>query len=140
MAGGLDMKFSRNTKALVIIRIPFESNGVVETTFGEKMAVDLDVKRKPNMICIKNCDRHDFGTGEHKVCSFEIDMPRLLQEQEGASLHHPISRFPIMFDFIDSDGVSPVFKGTHNRAALATNGVGHGGIHPRGGSSMIVIE
>jgi len=68
------------------------------------------------------------------------------REMGAAEDDRPVTRFPIVFDFVDSDdGISPVFKKPRTAAgARAVAGdlarLGHGGIHPRGGSSLVIFE
>ncbi len=135
----LDMRFQGTTKAIIFVRLP-EKNGVAVTEFGKKVLIDLDIApRIPNNI-VRKCRSFASHDGKHRLCSFELDVPAAVGAMRRPASGHQISRLPIMFDFVDSDdGISPVFKKPHHHSSAAPV-FGHGGIHPRGGSSLIVIE
>lgn len=137
-AGGLNMRFPAKEKALVFVRLP-ENEPFTVTEFGSKIAVDLDVAGSAQNNIVRDCERFETAEGMHLVCSFALDVPAVLARIGQPSDGHRIARLPIMFDFVDrSDGLSPVFKDRHQHP-LAAPVFGHGGIHPRGGSSLIIV-
>jgi hypothetical protein len=144
-AGDLDMQFAALGEALVFVRLP-DQGALTETEFGKDVVIDLPIKGgKPNII-IREAQRYALADGMHRLCSFELDMPGTLATISRPNPAHKIARLPIMFDFVDkSDGMSPVFKDphrqghTHDAVGSSAPVLGHGGIHPRGGSSLILL-
>lgn len=145
-AGDLNMQFAVLGEALVFVRLP-DQGALTETEFGEDVVIDLKVKGgKPGTI-IRKSHRYALADGMHRLCYFELDMPGTLAAIHRPNSTHKVARLPIMFDFVDkSDGISPVFKDphrhghTHGAAGSGAAKLGHGGIHPRGGSSLIILE
>jgi hypothetical protein len=138
-AGGLNMRFSAKEKALVFVRLP-ENEPFTVTEFGSKIAVDLDVAGSAQNNIVRECQRFANTERMHLVCSFALDVPAALARIDQTTDGNRIGRLPIMFDFVDkNDGISPVFKGRHQHS-IHIPVFGHGGIHPRGGSSMIILE
>lgn len=153
-AGGLDMRFSSARDCLVFVLIanqdPLLEKNFLHTSytyFGPDIVTDLAVRGMPSAKIISDCEPHGPDAKHPELCSFELRVKPAqdeMQRRPGADL---ISRFPIVFDFVDtSDGISPVYKRPHRKLAeLAANIApqspkGHGGIHPRGGSSMIELN
>lgn len=135
----LDMCFAPDTEALVFVTLPGLDGGK-GTVFGDKTVVDLDVKRKGSSRVIRSQKRHPKGATAHTICSFEIDLGPVVGEIGAMAGGHAIAQLPIMFDFVDlPDEVSPVFKDRHGTPLNEVGPLGHGGIHPRGGSSMILL-
>jgi hypothetical protein len=156
-AGGLDMRFAAYSRAVVFVRLP-NQGALTDTEFGDYVVEDLKVQDRGRCNIVRKCDRYASAGGKHLLCSFEIDIPETLSNMTRPPLSHRITRFPIMFDFVDaSDNMSPVFKdpsrwaiGNVSDSAQTTGHdqddtieakpfFGHGGIHPRGGSSMILL-
>ncbi len=136
----LDMRLPASSKALVFVRLP-DQGELTETEFGENVVMDLQVEgAKPNNI-IRNPSRYASPDGKQRLCSFELDIPDTLAKIPRSNAGHKVTRLPIMFDFIDkSDGMSPVFKDGHKHNAGGSGSfIGHGGIHPSSGSSLIIL-
>ncbi|MBX7500643.1 hypothetical protein K3181_04230 [Qipengyuania sp. YG27] len=146
-----NMLFAPNTEGLVFVRLPI-TNPV--TVFGDKKVVDLNVKRNGSKKIVRACKLHPNNGVAGLICSFEINIPDAVADIGGANNHHAIARLPIMFDFVDTDGVSPVFKDPRHkrkeavrkqerrhreRANHLTDDKNHGGIHPPSGSSLILV-
>lgn len=117
---------------------------IATTYFGDEMVRQLEIRGNPKTPLIKQAESHQLPKSDYAtVCSFEVDSPAVMGELGPNS---PISRFPIVFDFIDSDdGISPVFKKPHgHKHSSADEAIspffGHGGIHPPSGASMIVLQ
>ncbi|MGC6328588.1 hypothetical protein [Rhizorhabdus sp. FW153] len=159
-AGGIDMAFVKAQPSLVFVAIigdhyhdaATRDEGAAgrshnsTTYFGEDIVRDLDVRGRPKASIISNVERHSLpGRRFPTVCSFEVNDARVSSELGTSAGAPTMTRFPIVFDFVDSDdGRSPVLKPPHQRsvsvpAASIFGLLGHGGIHPRGGSSMIEI-
>ncbi|MBA4053053.1 MAG: hypothetical protein C0472_14485 [Erythrobacter sp.] len=153
-AGGIDMRFSSAHDCLVFVWIAnqeplLEVNLLHKsyTYFGADIFTDLPVRGKPAAKIISHCELHGPDANYPELCSFELRLKPAQDEMQRRPYSDLISRFPVMFDFVDTgDGISPVYKRPHPQfvgpaANVAPQGQkGHGGIHPRGGSSMIVIE
>lgn len=159
-ASGIDMAFAASESCLVFVAISAGHSHEAEaegedtvglyhnatTYFGDKIVRALDIRGKLTASIIKDAKRHKLSrSGYHTVCSFVVDCDTVMDEIRATSGAGNMTRFPIVFDFVDSDdGRSPVFKKPHsnNRPAPAASilaRLGHGGIHPRGGSSLIII-
>lgn len=157
-AGGIDMAFGAAQPCLVFVAISGDhshaedaKNGSAvapyhETTtyFGDHVVTPLTIRGKPEASIINNVQLHKMpGSDYHTVCSFVVDGESVLREIGESSAAGKITRFPIVFDFVDSDdGRSPVFKKPllPPQPASTASGLarlGHGGIHPPSGSSMI---
>lgn len=141
-AGGLDMRFDECTKALVFVRLPYKEEDLT-TEFGENVVVDLHLPHDIPGNIVRECRRLALTEGGlHLLCSFELDLGDSLNVMRRPTTGHPISRLPIMFDFVDRDDhVSPVYKDPHHHKAAGEDPViGHGGIHPPSAASMIVVN
>lgn len=137
-AGGLDMRFDEGMKAQVLVRLPYKEN-ILVTEFGDNVALDLKLPHDIPGNIVRGCKRYALEEGGlHLLCSFELNLGDSLNVMRRTATDHPISRLPIMFDFIDSDDVSPVYKDPHHHAAAPV--AGHGGIHPPSAASMIVVN
>ncbi|WAC25205.1 hypothetical protein [Blastomonas sp. SL216] len=156
--GGIDMAFAAKQPCLVFVAISgdhshaeeAENGGTVgsfhETTtyFGENIVAPMAIRGQPSAPIIKNLKRHKLPSSNyHTVCSFDVDGESALRELGSSSGAAIMTRFPIVFDFVDSDdGRSPVFKKPRRPLQPASNQsslvmFGHGGIHPPNGASMI---
>lgn len=144
---GLDMKFSsaRDSLVFVFIRANRSSGQAADaqhddvTYFGREVVADLQIAPRMQLArIIKNPLVYPEGNAQPWLCSFEMDVRKIRSELSSASSAAHV-RFPVVFDFVDSDdGVSPVFK--KPKSVNAADILDHGGIHPRGGSSMIIFE
>jgi hypothetical protein len=152
--GGIDMRFSSAHDCLVFVWIanqePLSEENLLHksyTYFGADIITDLAVRGMPVTKIISHCMPHGPDANYPELCSFELRMKPAQDEMQRRPHADLISRFPVMFDFVDTgDGISPVYKRPHPKfvgpaANIAPQSPkGHGGIHPRSGSSMIVIE
>lgn len=159
-AGGIDMALDATQPCLVFVAISGDhshaesagSEGTVglyhdaTTYFGEDVVTEQVVRGKPTASIIKDVKRHKLpGSGYHTVCSFEVDVADVLAELGPSPEARTMTRFPIVFDFVDSDdGLSPVFKKPRGEpkpvsTASVLTMLGHGGIHPQSGSSIIEL-
>jgi hypothetical protein len=159
-AGGIDMAFDTTQPCLAFVAISGDHHHDTETKsdgsagllheattyFGKKIVRDLDIRGGPTTPIIKSAKRHKLPLSDYPtVCSFEVDSASVLRELGSSAGASKITRFPIVFDFVDSDdGRSPVFKKprkkSQNRPAMSIQAMlGHGGIHPRSGSSIIEL-
>lgn len=138
----LDLKLKSDTKALLFFVI-YNRNSGNKTIFGERAVQEVDISRNVKKPIFRNPVSYTINSGIISVCSFEIDIPDVLKSIGTGGAGHDISRLPIMFDFVDTDGISPVFKKPHG-ASFGKEGDGsildHGGIHPPSAVSMIIVE
>jgi hypothetical protein len=160
-AAGIDMAFAATEPCLVFVAISGDHSHETEvhaedtvglfhnatTYFGTDIVKELAIRGKLTASIIKDAKRHKLpGSGYHTVCSFEVDCVTVMRVILATSGAGNMTRFPIVFDFVDSDdGRSPVFKKPRpNYRPASAAGIlarlGHGGIHPRGGSSLIILE
>lgn len=160
-AVGIDMTFSATQSCLVFMAISGSHSHEAEadgegavgpyhnatTYFGKRIVRALDISGTPTASIIKDAKRHKLpGSGYYTVCSFAVDSVAVMREVGSTSGASTITRFPIVFDFVDSDdGRSPVFKKPDRAASPASaegflDSLGHGGIHPPSGSSLIILE
>jgi hypothetical protein len=159
-AAGIDMAFAATESCLAFVAISGDHSHEAEkdgedsvgllhnatTYFGDHIVRALDIRGSLTTSIIKHAERYKLpGSGYHTVCSFEVDIANVLAELRASSNVGKISRFPIVFDFVDSDDDrSPVFKKPRGNPKPASTTsllarLGHGGIHPRGGSSIIEL-
>ncbi|WP_370190984.1 hypothetical protein [Qipengyuania sp.] len=138
--GGLDMCFAPSTKALIFVQTPGLFDGV-GTCFGDDGVVDLDIRGKGTQRFVHACKTYPEGSEMRPLCAFEIDIHAAISDIGNAANNHAITRLPIKFDFVDHpDRISPVFKSPHGKQDHAPSHIGHGGIHPPSGSSLIVVS
>jgi hypothetical protein len=159
-AGGIDMAFDITQPCLAFVAISGDHHHETQTKsegqagllheattyFGKKIVRDLDIRGGPTTPIVKSAKRHKLPSSDYPtVCSFEVDSAGVLRELGSSAGASKITRFPIVFDFVDSDdGRSPVFKKPRPKCeddpvVGIEAKLGHGGIHPRGGSSIIEL-
>ncbi len=147
--GGIDIALDANQASLVFVAIDNAhhhskaADGGAEiglmhetvTYFGKNVVRELDICGKPQSPVIKDAKCHKRPGDTHdSVCSFEFDGVSVMSELGAAGAGTTV-RFPIVFDFVDSDdGRSPVFKKPNGLHIM-----NHGGIHPPTGSSLIIV-
>ena len=128
-AEGLDMKFARNTHALIFVQISTKNP---KTVFGPKKVADADIERKGAKI-VAASELHPFGKDPARLCSFQIRLGEVLSGMGSDGTN--VGRLPIMFDYVDTDtDLSPVLKGPHEHPIVS-----HGGIHPPTATTMIEL-
>lgn len=141
----LDVKIDGTDPALIIVEIP-ESTGPNQTHFGRSAPVQpleiAGLRGGAGGRVIRRSATYPRSSSQPLLASFEVHPAQTRNEVRHHHPHagddHNLVRFPFAFNFIDSaDGVSPVMKHHHSAGGLPKN---HGGIHPRGGTSLIIIE
>ncbi|MCA3077680.1 MAG: hypothetical protein ING71_02665 [Rhodocyclaceae bacterium] len=145
---GLDMKFKGDEETLVFVKLPDRLQGNKFTSFRTTALKDLLELARPGLDgIIQFAGRHQDKHGDYTICSFMLDLKGINSNISAAKLRNGRVRFPIMFDFVDSnDGISPVFKDPEphsNNVSLTKDVVGiftHGGIHPPRAASFITVE
>jgi hypothetical protein len=152
---GIDLAFDPAQPCLVFVAISGDhshvqdaaEDGVVgplhdaATYFGDKIVTPLAIEGMPESPIITDAKQHKLPGSKHPtVCSFVVDASSALDKAKNAGSY---ARFPIVFDFVDSDdAISPVFKKPRPPKEPHAPGtelpmLNHGGIHPPNGASMI---
>jgi hypothetical protein len=156
--GGIDMAFGTAQPCLVFVAISGPQSHAKEaskddiagplhdltTYFGDQIVTPLAIRGIPKTSIITHAELHQLpGIKYPTVCSFVLDRKSAMTELGSSNDAGTLARFPIVFDFVDSDdGISPVFKkpSRSKRSASPKTDLtmfGHGGIHPPNGASMI---
>lgn len=145
-SSGLDMRFASGTEALVLVKLPDALEHVAATVFADDAVKMAPVRKKPvDLVYVHNPHAHSDVHGNQTIASFRIDLRAAAGELNSRMAGHRTSRLPIMFNFVDSDGMSPVFKAPHAKVDHSHDNdhlrdKNHGGIHPPGASSIIEID
>jgi hypothetical protein len=156
--GGIDMAFGTGQPCLVFVAIDnpgashphdaAEDRAIgplhhVTTYFGDKIVAPLPIRGIPDNL-ITDPMLHLMPNSKYPtVCSFVLGATSASSEGGSPGEASTLARFPIVFDFVDSDdGRSPALKkpsGSKRSASPETEFpmLNHGGIHPPNGASMI---
>lgn len=146
------MRFTSAQDSLIFVQINNELHSSEEglrhtsqTYFGKEVVSDLVVPNGPKVKTVSNCKLHGLDNKPPQLCSFELGIQTALNALQSQSGDDPITRFPVMFNFVDSgDNRSPVYKKPHKQNKIDPRQpaiiLGHGGIHPPNASSIIMLD